>query len=169
MNVCQTSSVQDAWARNQEVTVHGWIYDLKDGQVRDLGISIKNANGASPLDGAFKLVNVQDVKGPDPYADAGVFKAFTATMSYTFQQAGTFVVGVGVTDSIDQIFDSILTVQDFRINGNPLTGVAESAGTVQVNASAPVVEVSALVGSPWLRSTRLALCTNMPPEPQAGS
>ena len=44
MNVCQTTSVQDAWARNQEVTVHGWIYDLKDGRVRDLGISIKNAD-----------------------------------------------------------------------------------------------------------------------------
>ncbi|MEY4482545.1 MAG: hypothetical protein RIQ84_1707, partial [Pseudomonadota bacterium] len=43
MNVCQTTSVQDAWARNQEITVHGWIYDLKDGRVRDLGVSIKNS------------------------------------------------------------------------------------------------------------------------------
>lgn len=44
MNVCQTSSVQDAWLNNQDLTVHGWIYDLKDGCVRDLGVSIKNAS-----------------------------------------------------------------------------------------------------------------------------
>jgi carbonic anhydrase len=43
MNVCQTSSVQDAWLNKQDLTVHGWIYDLKDGGVRDLGVSIKNA------------------------------------------------------------------------------------------------------------------------------
>ena len=43
MNVCHTSSVQDAWARGQEVTVHGWVYGLKDGLARDLGISVKNA------------------------------------------------------------------------------------------------------------------------------
>jgi carbonic anhydrase len=43
MNVCQTSSVQDAWLNKQDLTVHGWIYDLKDGGVRDLGMSIKNA------------------------------------------------------------------------------------------------------------------------------
>jgi carbonic anhydrase len=43
MNVCQTSSVQDAWLNNQDLTVHGWIYDIKDGCVRDLGVSIKSA------------------------------------------------------------------------------------------------------------------------------
>jgi len=43
MNVCQTSSVQDAWLKNQDLTVHGWIYDLKDGCVRDLDVSIKSA------------------------------------------------------------------------------------------------------------------------------
>mgnify|MGYP006282318951 CR=1 FL=1 len=42
LNVCNTTSIQDAWARNQEITVHGWIYDLKDGRIRDLGISVKN-------------------------------------------------------------------------------------------------------------------------------
>ena len=40
VNVCQTTSVQDAWSRGQTVTVHGWVYDLKDGLVRDMGISI---------------------------------------------------------------------------------------------------------------------------------
>ena len=39
-NVCRTTIVQDAWTRNQNVTVHGWIYSLKDGLLRDLGMSI---------------------------------------------------------------------------------------------------------------------------------
>ncbi|HEU0302531.1 MAG TPA: carbonate dehydratase, partial [Longimicrobium sp.] len=30
-NVCQTTVVQDAWARGQELAVHGWIYRLQDG------------------------------------------------------------------------------------------------------------------------------------------
>jgi len=35
-NVCQTTVVQDAWERGQELTVHGWIYRLQDGELRDL-------------------------------------------------------------------------------------------------------------------------------------
>ena len=42
VNVCETTIVQDAWLRNQELTVHGWIYGLKDGLARDLGMSIQN-------------------------------------------------------------------------------------------------------------------------------
>ena len=38
MNVSQTTIVRDAWARGQTLTVHGWIYDLQDGLLRDLGI-----------------------------------------------------------------------------------------------------------------------------------
>jgi carbonic anhydrase len=40
VNVCQTTIMQDAWARKQDVTVHGWIYSLQDGLVRDLNMSI---------------------------------------------------------------------------------------------------------------------------------
>lgn len=42
VNVCETTIVQDAWLRNQSLTVHGWIYGLKDGLARDLGMSIQN-------------------------------------------------------------------------------------------------------------------------------
>jgi carbonic anhydrase len=40
VNICQTTILQDAWARKQDVTVHGWIYSLKDGLVQDLKMSI---------------------------------------------------------------------------------------------------------------------------------
>jgi len=40
VNVCQTTIVQDAWERGQELTVHGWVYGLHDGLLRDLGVSI---------------------------------------------------------------------------------------------------------------------------------
>lgn len=42
-NVCRTTIVRDAWLRSQELTVHGWIYGLKDGRLRDLRCS-----GTSP-------------------------------------------------------------------------------------------------------------------------
>jgi carbonic anhydrase len=38
-NVCQTTIVEDAWDRGQELTVHGLVYDLHDGLLRDLGVS----------------------------------------------------------------------------------------------------------------------------------
>ena len=42
-NVCQTTIVQDAWQRGQELTVHGWVYGLQDGLVRDLRTSASEA------------------------------------------------------------------------------------------------------------------------------
>ena len=38
-NVCHTSIVQNAWARGQDLTVHGWVYSLRDGLLKDLGCS----------------------------------------------------------------------------------------------------------------------------------
>lgn len=40
LNVCQTTIVQNAWEQGQDLTVHGWVYDLSDGLVRDLNIHI---------------------------------------------------------------------------------------------------------------------------------
>ena len=47
-NVCHTFVVQDAWARGQPVTVHGWIYGLKDGLMRDLGFTVHRPEDFAP-------------------------------------------------------------------------------------------------------------------------
>ena len=39
-NLTQTTIVQDAWSRGQPLTVHGWIYDIRDGLLRDLHVSV---------------------------------------------------------------------------------------------------------------------------------
>ncbi len=40
VNVCGTSIVRDAWDRGQDLSVHGWIYGLQDGLLRDLGMTV---------------------------------------------------------------------------------------------------------------------------------
>jgi carbonic anhydrase len=40
INVSRTIVVQDAWQRGQDLTIHGWIYGLKDGLIRDLGLTV---------------------------------------------------------------------------------------------------------------------------------
>ncbi len=41
-NVCETTIARDAWERGQPLTVHGWVYGLKDGLIRDLKTSVNN-------------------------------------------------------------------------------------------------------------------------------
>ncbi len=40
VNICDTSIIRDAWSRGQEIDIHGWIYDLHDGLLRDLEVSL---------------------------------------------------------------------------------------------------------------------------------
>jgi carbonic anhydrase len=40
VNVCQSTIVQDAWARGQPLSVHGWVYSLLDGRVRNMGMDV---------------------------------------------------------------------------------------------------------------------------------
>jgi carbonic anhydrase len=43
LNVCETTVVQDAWARGQRVVVHGWVYGLHDGLLQDLAMTVRSA------------------------------------------------------------------------------------------------------------------------------
>jgi carbonic anhydrase len=51
LNVCRTTVVKDAWARGQEVAVHGLIYSVADGLLRDLNF---RASGATDASGVFE-------------------------------------------------------------------------------------------------------------------
>jgi carbonic anhydrase len=52
INVSQTTVVRDAWRRGQQLAVHGWIYDISDGLLRDLSMSITSeAEAAANLEG----------------------------------------------------------------------------------------------------------------------
>ena len=42
LNVCETTFVQDAWEKNQNLAVHGWIYDMREGVLKKLGIYLEN-------------------------------------------------------------------------------------------------------------------------------
>ena len=43
-NVCQTDIIQNAWQREQQLSVHGWIYDIKDGLLQDLDVCISGSD-----------------------------------------------------------------------------------------------------------------------------
>jgi carbonic anhydrase len=51
VNVAQTTVLQDAWARGQTVTLHGWVYGLNDGLLQDLKMTVDGNNG---LDGTYR-------------------------------------------------------------------------------------------------------------------
>ena len=65
-DVCQTTIVQDAWRRGQPLVVHGWIYDLRDGLLRDL-----DCTSAGPADvaDAYTRALAQVSSGVRPPAD----------------------------------------------------------------------------------------------------
>ncbi len=56
-SVARTTILQDSWRRGQRVAVHGWIYGLKDGYLRDLGFSASREEEITPeLEKAFALL-----------------------------------------------------------------------------------------------------------------
>lgn len=48
-NVCQTTMVQDAWERGQDLTVHGWVYGLNDGLLRDLAFTANSTDDVATV------------------------------------------------------------------------------------------------------------------------
>jgi carbonic anhydrase len=48
VNVSQTTVVRDAWARGQALAVHGWIYALRDGLLRDLDMCVTEEADLAP-------------------------------------------------------------------------------------------------------------------------
>ena len=60
LNVGRTTIVQSAWQRGQELVVHGWIYGLEDGLLRDLGVSIDSTEALKLVAGAGGRVQAQE-------------------------------------------------------------------------------------------------------------
>src|SRR4051812_8370992 len=48
VNTAQTTVVQEAWERGQELSVHGWVYGLHDGLLRDLGMTVSGPDELAP-------------------------------------------------------------------------------------------------------------------------
>jgi carbonic anhydrase len=62
-HVCETTVVRDAWARGQPLAVHGWIYGLSDGRLRDLGfVAGRPDEVAAAYDRAVSAVAGEETK-----------------------------------------------------------------------------------------------------------
>ncbi len=48
-NVCRTNVVADAWAAGQDLCVHGWVYGLKDGLIRDLDVTVTSPDESATV------------------------------------------------------------------------------------------------------------------------
>jgi carbonic anhydrase len=48
-NVCHTTIVQQAWQNGRPLCVHGWIYSLQDGLIRDLKVTVDNQSEIEPI------------------------------------------------------------------------------------------------------------------------
>ena len=49
LNVCQTTTVQDAWQRGHDVAVHGWVYGLNNGLIEDLRMTVNIDSDATAV------------------------------------------------------------------------------------------------------------------------
>jgi carbonic anhydrase len=67
-NVSQTTVVRDAWARGQRLAVHGWIYGLRDGLLRDLGMCV---TGEAELPGCYAAACARGTAGDRAAAEGG--------------------------------------------------------------------------------------------------
>jgi len=60
-NICHTRIVQNAWERGDELTVHGWIYRLKDGVLHDLQVTKSTPQDVAPL---YRVTNAEGCSWP---------------------------------------------------------------------------------------------------------
>ncbi|MDH5205975.1 MAG: carbonate dehydratase [Hylemonella sp.] len=49
VNVAQSTVVQDAWSRGQEITLHGWVYGVHDGLLKDLKLTVASQDELEPV------------------------------------------------------------------------------------------------------------------------
>lgn len=52
MNICHTTIVQGAWAQNKQLCIHGWVYDLESGLLKDLDCVISSSD---EIDSIYKI------------------------------------------------------------------------------------------------------------------
>jgi carbonic anhydrase len=48
VHLAETTIVQDAWARGRPLTIHGWLYSLRDGLLRDTGFCVQSYEAVEP-------------------------------------------------------------------------------------------------------------------------
>ena len=74
LNVSETTVVQDAWARGQPLTLHGWIYRLDDGLLRDLEFSVAGQDEVEEAKARVDRATARPgfAPGPPPPHDAPV-------------------------------------------------------------------------------------------------
>jgi carbonic anhydrase len=49
MDLTKTTIIQNAWSQRNEPKVHGWVYSLKTGLIKDLGVSFDNSAKLPPI------------------------------------------------------------------------------------------------------------------------
>jgi carbonic anhydrase len=59
-NVCHTTIVQEAWKRGQELAVHGWVYALENGLLKDLHVCVRKADELSSI---YRLAIDEELEG----------------------------------------------------------------------------------------------------------
>ncbi|MCC5855410.1 MAG: carbonate dehydratase [Idiomarina sp.] len=48
-NLSKNYIIQEAWARGQSLAIHGWIYSIRDGVLKDLGVTIRGRDAVEPI------------------------------------------------------------------------------------------------------------------------
>lgn len=49
VNVCVSTVMQDAWAKNQNVSIHGWAFGVHDGLLQDLNVTVNSTDSIEPM------------------------------------------------------------------------------------------------------------------------
>ncbi|NVO06556.1 MAG: carbonate dehydratase [Rhodoferax sp.] len=69
-HVCQTHIVRDAWARGQQISVHGWVYGIEDGLLRKMGLTASSTDEAEDAycSAIESIADRHRIQGPQPVA-----------------------------------------------------------------------------------------------------